>query len=204
MASTPEREDDERGPHDDRHQADAHNGDVDERASDDQAELTSFTVEEVMAEAAKDEGAAAGREDGRGGRGRWSRPWAPDGLVDLRDRDRLVAVPARHRLRVRHGRHARSPFHLAFAIVLTFLVFPARRRGGAKHIPWYDFIAAAVAGLGVLYLVIDYHGIQTRFGIPIQREVILGTVTILLLLEATRRSLGPALSIVAACSCSTR
>ncbi len=197
MARTPEREDDERGPHDDRHQADAHPGAVDERASDDQVEPTSFTVEEVMAEAAKDEGAAAaakmveeaeagGREPGQ------LMVWVIFAIAIAWSLFQLGIAS----VFVMDATRARA-FHLAFAIVLAFLVFPARRRDGARHIPWYDFIAAVVAGLGVLYLVIDYHGIQTRFGIPIQREVVLGTVTILLLLEATRRSLGPALAIVA-------
>lgn len=87
--------------------------------------------------------------------------------------------------------------HLTFAIVLTFLVFPGRRRGGAKKIPWYDYLAAAVAASGVLYLVFDYLGLQTRFGIPLEREVVLGVLTLVLLLEATRRSLGPALAVIA-------
>jgi TRAP transporter 4TM/12TM fusion protein len=86
--------------------------------------------------------------------------------------------------------------HLAFALVLTYLVFPGRRRGGAERIPWYDYIAAVLAGLTVLYLVADYYGIQQRFGIPLEREVILGGVFMLLLLEATRRSLGPALTVI--------
>ncbi len=84
---------------------------------------------------------------------------------------------------------------LIVLVFLVFLVFLGRRRGGAKHIPWYDYLAAASAGAGVLYLVVDYLGIQNRFGIPIQREVVLGWVTIGLLLEATRRSLGPSLVI---------
>ena len=88
--------------------------------------------------------------------------------------------------------------HLTFAIVLTFLVFPARKRGAGGRIPWYDYVAAVVAGLGVFYLVVDYLGIQERFGIPLQRETLLGTVFLVLLLEATRRSLGPALAIIGA------
>ncbi len=87
--------------------------------------------------------------------------------------------------------------HLTFAIVLTFLVFPGRRKGGAEKIPWYDYIAAVVAAAGVMYLVFDYLGLQTRFGIPLEREVALGVITLILLLEATRRSLGPALAVIA-------
>lgn len=86
--------------------------------------------------------------------------------------------------------------HLAFAIVLTFLVFPARRRSAGGTIPWFDYLAAILAGAATLYLVADYLGIQQRFGIALPREVVLGSVFLILLLEATRRSLGPALAVI--------
>ena len=88
--------------------------------------------------------------------------------------------------------------HLTFAIILTYLVFPAKRRGGARKIPWYDYLGAVLGGLTTFYLVLDYAGIQMRFGIPNQTDVIVGTAFIVMLLEATRRSLGPALAIIAA------
>ncbi len=87
--------------------------------------------------------------------------------------------------------------HLTFALVLAYLVFPGRRKDGAKRVPWYDFAAAALAAIGTLYIVFDYTGMQSRFGIPLEREVVIGVVTLLLLLEATRRSLGPALAVIA-------
>jgi TRAP transporter 4TM/12TM fusion protein len=86
--------------------------------------------------------------------------------------------------------------HLTFAIVLTFLVFPLRKRSGGGPIPWYDYLAALLAGLTTIYLVVDYVGIQQRFGIALEREVILGSLFLVLLLEATRRSLGPALAVI--------
>jgi TRAP transporter 4TM/12TM fusion protein len=63
--------------------------------------------------------------------------------------------------------------------------------------PWYDLLFAVVAGLAVLYLYFDYTAIQLRQGIALQREVWLGLIFIVLLLEATRRSLGPALTVIA-------
>lgn len=88
--------------------------------------------------------------------------------------------------------------HLAFALVLTYLVFPARRRSASDHIPWYDYAAAVLSAFTVLYLVADYAGLQQRFGIPLQREVVLGVTFLVFLLEATRRSLGPALAVIGA------
>jgi TRAP transporter 4TM/12TM fusion protein len=154
-------------------------------------------VDQVMEEAAKDEGAVAAarivEEAEAGGRtpGRLM-TWVVFAIAIAWSLFQLGIAS----VFVLDATRARA-IHLAFAIVLTFLVFPARRRGGAKHIPWYDYLAAVVASAGVLYLVVDYANIQLRFGIPNQREVVLGTVTLLLLLEATRRSLGPALSVVA-------
>ena len=87
--------------------------------------------------------------------------------------------------------------HLTFAIVLAYLVFPARRKGGGGPVPWWDLALAVFAGLSVFYLVLDYAGIQLRFGIPHEREVWLGATFLVLLLEATRRSLGPALAVIA-------
>lgn len=87
--------------------------------------------------------------------------------------------------------------HLTFAVVLTFLVFPWRQKSDSNQIPWYDYLAALIAGGTTLYIIFDYLGIQERFGIPLQREVIIGTIFIILLLEATRRSLGPALAVIA-------
>jgi TRAP transporter 4TM/12TM fusion protein len=86
--------------------------------------------------------------------------------------------------------------HLTFAILITFLVFPARRVGSGKPVPWWDVVLGLLAASSVFYLVADYAGLQTRFGIPLQREVVLGSVFLVLLLEATRRSLGPALTVI--------
>ncbi|MDZ7707519.1 MAG: TRAP transporter fused permease subunit [Trueperaceae bacterium] len=86
--------------------------------------------------------------------------------------------------------------HLTFAMLLTFLVFPARAAGRGRPVPWRDIVLAVVAAASVFYLVVDYQGLQTRFGIPLQREVVIGTIFLVLLLEATRRALGPALTVI--------
>lgn len=70
-------------------------------------------------------------------------------------------------------------------------------RDDPQKIPWYDIFFALAAGLAALYLVFDNYGIAIRGGIPIEREIWIGIIFILLLLEATRRSLGPALAIIA-------
>ena len=112
---------------------------------------------------------------------------------------------------------ARS-IHLTFAVLLVYLAFPAIRRAATlerfnalmqqlfpgRHkrnpvkIPWYDFIIAALAGCGTIYLAWDYVGIIERSGLPLQRDVWIGAAFVLLLLESARRSLGLALPALAA------
>lgn len=86
--------------------------------------------------------------------------------------------------------------HLAFAITLVFIVFPIYKGIRSNHIPWYDYFLARAAVTTVMYLVVNYESIQLRYGIANQLDTILGVTFLLLLLEATRRSLGPALTII--------
>ncbi len=87
--------------------------------------------------------------------------------------------------------------HLAFAMALAFLVFPARKKSPRSYIPWYDWLLATIAVVAVMYLVYDYKEIQSRPGAPIFIDLMFGGIGMILLLEATRRALGPALTIVA-------
>ncbi|MEM7734504.1 MAG: TRAP transporter permease [Deinococcota bacterium] len=84
-----------------------------------------------------------------------------------------------------------------FVIWFANLLFNNIKRGEISgNVPLYDLVFAVIAGIVVLYLFTDYTGLQNRFGIPIEREVWFGVIFMVLLLEATRRSLGPALAII--------
>jgi len=99
--------------------------------------------------------------------------------------------------------------HLGFALLIVFLNYPVfkQKRFGLKflsatdRIPVFDYILAIIACLCALYLVLDYVGITTRYGAPIQRDIVIGIILTLLLLEAARRVIGPALPIIAICFC---
>ncbi|RMG00273.1 MAG: TRAP transporter permease [Nitrospirae bacterium] len=95
--------------------------------------------------------------------------------------------------------------HLAFAITLCFLLLPALKRelrrcsylGIKKGIPLVDYLFAISGAVSALYIVLDYKGITMRAGMPLTRDIVFGLVLIVLLLEASRRVIGPALSIIA-------
>ena len=100
---------------------------------------------------------------------------------------------------------AERAIHLAFAIGLLFLVRPFFRSSGEKlqwlsatdRIPLIDYICAILGVLSALYLALDYEGIAMRAGLPLTRDLVSGSILVILLLEATRRMVGPALSVIA-------
>ncbi|MBE2894163.1 TRAP transporter permease [Spirabiliibacterium falconis] len=91
---------------------------------------------------------------------------------------------------------ARS-IHLAFALFLAYLSYPAFKSSPIHRVPMIDWIFAFVAAFCAAYYLFFYESLITRFGAPNMQDIIVGVVGILLLLEATRRSLGLPLVIIA-------
>ena len=100
--------------------------------------------------------------------------------------------------------------HLSFALLIVFLSYPAfsgRKKGfldflsRTDRITVLDWILAIGACLAAFYIALDYTGLAGRQGAPISRDIIFGVALILLLLEATRRVIGPALPFIAVCFC---
>ncbi|MBI4589731.1 MAG: TRAP transporter permease [Candidatus Rokubacteria bacterium] len=91
---------------------------------------------------------------------------------------------------------------LAFSLVLSFLLHPARKGGTPDRIPWSDLGLTALS-LGVVgYVFVYYTYIVNRFPTahPLARaDMVVAAVATLLVLEATRRTIGAALPIVALC-----
>ena len=99
--------------------------------------------------------------------------------------------------------------HLGFAIVIVYLNYPVFKetRFGLKflsiknRIPPWDFVIAIVAGFAAVYIAVDYVGVTERYGAAITRDLVIGVILLVLLLEASRRVIGPALSVIAGCFC---
>jgi TRAP transporter 4TM/12TM fusion protein len=99
--------------------------------------------------------------------------------------------------------------HLGFALLIVFLNYPLLKKArfglnflsAQNRIPVFDYIIGIVACFSALYIAIDYQGMITRYGAPIARDLIFGAILVILLLEASRRVIGPALPIIAALFC---
>ncbi|MDR6265024.1 MULTISPECIES: TRAP transporter permease [Rhodobacterales] len=66
-----------------------------------------------------------------------------------------------------------------------------------ERIPVWEWALAVVGALAALYLFVYYRDISGRVGAPILQDFVVAVIGLMLLLEATRRALGPALMIVA-------
>ena len=88
--------------------------------------------------------------------------------------------------------------HLATAVFLAFLAYPAFRRSPRNRIPLLDWLLAVVGAFCAGYLFLFYNELATRPGAPITQDLIVACVGMIILLEATRRALGPPLTILAA------
>lgn len=85
--------------------------------------------------------------------------------------------------------------HLAFAIFLGFMAFPALKRSPRERVPVLDWVLAVAASFCAAYLYIFYSELAGRPGNPTTMDVIVGVAGLVLLLEATRRALGPPLMV---------
>ncbi len=113
--------------------------------------------------------------------------------------------------------HVARAWHLAFALFLAFLLFPSYdqqnppfwvrwlriifpfigKRSIVRRIPVLDIVLAVAAACAALFIWWDFDKLVWRQGIPSTADIILGSILIVLLLEGARRSLGPALAILA-------
>ena len=91
---------------------------------------------------------------------------------------------------------ARS-IHLAFAMFLAYTAFPTLKSSPKSYIPVQDWILGLTAAFCSAYLFIFYRALAERPGDPTTYDLVVAVAGIVLLLEATRRALGPPLMVVA-------
>lgn len=87
--------------------------------------------------------------------------------------------------------------HLAFAIFLAFAAYPALKRSPRHYIPIQDWIMALSGAAIALYGYFFYSKIVASGGLADDTDKWVALVGLILLFEAARRALGPAMAIIA-------
>lgn len=88
--------------------------------------------------------------------------------------------------------------HLGFSVFLAFTCYPAFKKSPRSYIPALDWIFALAGAFAASYLFLFYRDLALRPGTPTWYDLATSGIGILLLLEATRRALGPPMVMVAA------
>jgi TRAP transporter 4TM/12TM fusion protein len=85
---------------------------------------------------------------------------------------------------------------LLIALVLTFLLFPSRR-GDLRGVSALDWLLVAAAAIALAWPLVDFGAFIYRATDPTRIDLMLGSIAILLVLEAARRSVGWILPVTA-------
>ena len=110
----------------------------------------------------------------------------------------LAALSAFHYYTAGFGilvEHWHMAVHLAAVLALSFMMFPARRGGAMAPggVPPLDLALAAVSVVVVLYLPWNFDELTFRIGVPNLPDQVMGWILVAVVLEATRRAMGPVL-----------
>lgn len=87
--------------------------------------------------------------------------------------------------------------HLSFAFLLVFTTFPALKSSPRKYIPVSDWIVAILGVAAAMYLLVYYNEISLRPGLPTTADIVVSVIGVVILVEAARRAVGPALAAIA-------
>ena len=87
--------------------------------------------------------------------------------------------------------------HLAFAVSLAFLAYPALKSSPRDRIPIQDWLMAAIGIIVTMYLSVLAVELGERPGLPTTTDLVISAIGIVLVLEAARRALGPPLMVIA-------
>ena len=85
---------------------------------------------------------------------------------------------------------------LLIALVLTFLLFPSRR-GDLRGVSALDWLLVVAAAIALAWPIVDFGAFIYRATDPTRIDLVLGSIAILLVLEAARRSVGWILPVTA-------
>lgn len=85
---------------------------------------------------------------------------------------------------------------LSFALTLTFLLYPLSPHSFSRRVLAFDLLLASLSGWVGLYISAEYWDLIFRMGAPTRADIWISILVVLLVLEATRRTLGWPLVII--------
>src|SRR5690554_4563316 len=87
--------------------------------------------------------------------------------------------------------------HVGMMLFLSFVLYPVSGRSGRKKLPVYDVVLSLLSLCVPLYVWIDYPNIIARAGIINTMDMIIGTILVILVMDASRRISGWPLTLLA-------
>lgn len=94
--------------------------------------------------------------------------------------------------------HISRGLYILFALVLTFLINPHRKKEASTIAKIMDLVLIAASCFVIIYYMVYFPRFALNAGMPLStNDVIIGTIAILLVLESCRRAVGWALTIIA-------
>jgi TRAP transporter 4TM/12TM fusion protein len=87
--------------------------------------------------------------------------------------------------------------YLVMGVLALLVAYMAYQPKPLDQVPWIDWILAIIAAASSLYLYFFYRELASRPGAPLLFDLVIAGAGLVLLLEAARRTLGPALAIIA-------
>ena len=87
--------------------------------------------------------------------------------------------------------------HLGLALFLAFMAWPAFRGSPRDRVPMVDIVLALAGAFAGAYLLLFYDQLAERPGQPNTQDIVVASIGLLLLLEATRRAVGWPMALLA-------
>lgn len=86
--------------------------------------------------------------------------------------------------------HKHRSLHVAMMLFMTFFLYPASSKASRKKAAWYDVVFALMSAAVAAYVWFDYGNFINRMGMPNTMDIVMGTMLIITVLEASRRISG--------------
>jgi TRAP transporter 4TM/12TM fusion protein len=85
--------------------------------------------------------------------------------------------------------------HWTVISVMAFLLYPASK-GANKPVTFFDYLWGVAAALSGLYILFSYDRIADNAGVTNDLDIFMGFIAVMVILEATRRVVGPVLALL--------